>query len=179
MARDWDRAANLEYKYHRGRGRAYDEELAGFDPYEYMQTASQGLFDEFRRTFGRQNFLLRDQQVPGRLRSGFGAEDEERLFTDLGGRLNEQLAQLATQGAGLNLRRIGMGREHGAQALNLMTSQRELEMARRRNRRRGIGAGLGTLAGMGASAIPGAQPFAPALIKGGGQVGAGIADLFG
>lgn len=180
MAVDYGQSARAEYRYHRQRGRAADEELAGFDPYEYIQTASQGLFDEFERRFGRENYLLRDAQIPGRLRSGFGAEDERRLFTDLGSRLNERIAQLAPQGAAMQLQRLGMLREHGAQATNLLTSERELELARKQNKRRGVGAALGTMAGIGASFIPGIGQIVPpgALIEGGGRVGAGIAELF-
>lgn len=185
MPTDYDRYADEAYRYHRRRGRAADQELSAFDPYEAIQTSARGLFDQFQRVYGDERGLLREGQIPGRLRSGFGQDDEDRLFLRLGDRLNENIAGLATTGAQMNLDRLGMLREHGAQALNLMTANRELDLARRTNRRRGIGAALGAIGGglIGGAATyftgGAAAPLIPELISGGGRVGAGIADAFG
>lgn len=86
----------------------YVSGISGFDPYAAYREQAQGAFNQFRRSFADQLSRLRGQQVGmGRLRTGFATADEDRLFTEMGSRLNDVLAQGALQAAGMDLQRLG------------------------------------------------------------------------
>lgn len=164
--------------------REYRNRLHNFDPMEGLRTSSQGAWESIAERLREEIGDLRGSQVGvGRLQTGFATGDEDRLFAGGVRNLNQRIAQGAMGAQHLDFARIqelgGYAGSRYAQGLEMLMSERERQDARRQNRASGVGAALGTAAGIGLSFIPGAQPFAGSLIAGGGQVGAGIGSLFG
>lgn len=165
----------------RAAGELQGEELArrrAYDPTAAAARAGRAQFDVFREDLGRDIEQLRGEQVGrGRLRTGFGFEDEDRLIQYGLRDLNRALAQNALSTAGFQLRNIEGFGQSGAQSrgryLDLLAGQRDAEIAeenyrrQRRARKRGglggiLGGALGAAAG---SFIPGVGTLL------GGQIG--------
>lgn len=162
-----------------------DEELRrrrAFDPTEAAARAGRAAWETFQEDLGRQIERLRGQQVRmGRLRTGFGTEDEDRLVQYGLRDLNRALARNALAASQLGLRNIeGLSRTAAltrGRYLDLLAGQRDWETAmenlRRAQRFRRRGA-LGGVLGLGLGALGGA------LIPGVGTLlGAELGSLVG
>ena len=165
------RATALETRTDEARG-AYDAAAAA------RETAAAS-FADIKEEMGRGIESLRGQQVGrGRLDTGFGFEDEDRLVMDFQDRLSRDISHGAFTAAGLNLRNIeGGGREAGEareRDLSMLTGSLDREQAiinERNRRRRGRFGALAGLAGAGLGAMVGG----PA----GAQLGASIGSSVG
>lgn len=171
----------------RERGREAEdiaqERLTGFDAEEGAARAGRAQFETFREDLQRDLGDLRGSQVGrGRLRSGFGFDEEDELI-EFGLRdLNRQLTQNALQAQGLNLsaaRSLGQtGGQRTGRFLDILASERdadllEEEMERREKARSrgGLLRGLGAIAGGAAGFFAGG----PGAILPGAQAGASLA----
>lgn len=156
-----------------------DEARSGFDAASAAREVATASFESFRKDLGEDIESLRGSQVGrGRLNTGFGFEDEDRLVTESAEGLNRELARQAFTAASLDLQNIS-GQQTAADRardrdLDLLTGSQDREQARenqrqQRKRRRfgllggAIGAGAGFLLGGPAGASLGARL--------GGQVG--------
>jgi hypothetical protein len=166
-------------EYEAGRGREAEdvaqERLAGFDAEDAAARSARAQYQTFARDLGRNVEALRGSQVGrGRLTTGFGFEDEDRLVEGSLEDLNRQLVQNALTAQGLNLEAAGglanLGGARTNRFLDILGSERdasflEEEMARRKkaDKRGGLFGALGTIAkGVGGYLA-------------GGPVGAGVA----
>lgn len=120
-----------------------DEARSTFDAAAAARETAAASFADMREEMGRGIESLRGQQVGrGRLDTGFGFEDEDRLVMDFQDRLSRDLSHGAFQAAGLNLRNIEGGASDANQArerdLAMLTGSldREQGIINERNRRR-------------------------------------------
>lgn len=160
----------------RDRGRRltglYDERAEDYDPYEDAERASMATGRRLYEDFGRDLGDLRGSLVgSGRLRTGYGAQDEDRLYDRFQDRLSNTLAQNSMRASAMDLQHTqGMGRM-GSQSqgryLDLLTGEMDRQQAERNARRQqqsslwgtvgGIAGGaLGTLLGPAGTAVGGA-----------------------
>jgi hypothetical protein len=130
-----------------------DDFRRDFSGSDVAREAAGAAFEDFREEHTRGIENLRGEQVSmGRLRTGFGTEDEDRLTEDFQGRLAREIARGAFTGASLDLRNIegfaGEGTESRRASDSALAGERDVLQAReneRKRRRRGI---LGTLGGV-------------------------------
>lgn len=151
------------------------EEFREFDPREAAERSARAQFETFREDLGEDFERLRGRQVgAGRLRTGFGFEDQDRFLRDRLDRLDRALAGRAVQTA--RLRQNQLGRAAGIQGRTLGLLERRA--AQKRRKKGGLGGAIGSIVGGAAGALP-FTPFDPstgALI--GGGAGRGFAGLF-
>jgi len=134
------------------------ERLRNFDAEETAARVGRAQYDTFSRDLGRSIEDLRGSQVGrGRLQSGFGFDDEDRLFQGALEDFNRQLVQNSFTASGQNLQATGQlgelgGRQTG-RYLDVLASERDadfLEEERRRKaaaeKRGGIFGALKTIA---------------------------------
>lgn len=132
--------------------------IRGFDPFAAAQRANEATLAGFFEQFGEEFRNLRGSQVgSGRLMTGFGAADEERLTRDFMDRAGRALAANSLLAAQLDLTNIGnLGSMYG-QELNRETAALELQIARENARRQERAANrsswLSTLGALGGAAI--------------------------
>lgn len=132
--------------------------LTEFDADRGAERSARAQFDTFREDLGRDVESLRGSQVGrGRLNSGFGFEDEDRLVEGGIRDLTRTLAQNALQAQSLNLQAAGglanVGAQRSGRFLDILGSERDAsfledEMARRKKaeKRSGLFGALGTIA---------------------------------
>lgn len=164
----------------------YVDQATSFDPAEAVATSTRGAFNGIRRDIDVMVERLRGEQVGmGRLKSGYGTDDEDHVVTGQLDRLNDIIASnslAATRMKMENFSNLGAfganqvdrGIQQQVSGEEARLSEENARRAERSAKRSGFGAALGTIAGIGVSFIPGLQPLAPALISGGGRIGAGL-----
>ena len=182
LKEEYQRAQDMSRRYGAGLEHQYQERATSYDPYAAADRASQATGQRMFEDFGQQLGDLRGAMVGrGRLRTGFGAEDENRAYRGFEDRLASMVASNSMQAAGLDLNNIqGMG-SYGAAAsnryLDLLSGERDRQMMEenyRRQRSGGLWGGLGALAGgLAGSLIPGAGTAI------GGSLGASIGGSLG
>lgn len=156
-----------------------DRARSGFDAAAAARDVARANFEAFREELGEDIESLRGSQVGrGRLDTGFGFEDEDRLVRSASDRLNREIARGGLQAAGLNLRNIegqtqaaNVAREFDLALLGGATDReqaRENERKRRRRSRFGL---LGGLVGAGVGLATGGLPGASLGAKLGSTVG--------
>ena len=158
-----------------------DEARGMFDAAAAARETAAASFADMREEMGRGIESLRGHQVGrGRLDTGFGMEDEDRLVMDFQDRLSRDISHQAFTAAGMNLRNIeGGGREAGIareQDLALLTGATDREQARineKNRRRRGRFGMLGGVAGAAIGSL-GGLPGAELGAKIGSSVGSSI-----
>lgn len=156
---------------------------ASYDPYKAAETSAKAQFYTFERDLGRNLEDMRGSQVgSGRLRSGYGFQDQDRLWEGAVEGLNRSLAERAMTAAGLDLRNIeGMQMARalaGEMAVGGMDRELQLEEIRKAKSGGilgGIGGALGGIAGFFAGGPLGA--VAGSQI--GSAAGSGIGGIFG
>lgn len=163
LASGEDRADELEART--------DDARQSFDAAEYAREVGRAQFEDLREQLGRDVESLRGNQVGrGRLDTGFGMQDEDRMVGDAYQDLDRALASNAFQAAGMNLRNIEGGQDAAENArerdYQLMAGATDREQARvnekRRERRKRFGL-LGGIAG-GAIGLAVGQPAVGAEI---------------
>jgi len=185
--RRFTNAFNEQGDEDRSRGReatdTAQDRLTEFDAEEGAARAGRAQFETFREDLTRDVKDLRGSQVGrGRLRSGFGFEEEDELVQYGLRDLNRSLTSNALQSQGLNLqstRALGdMGTQRTGRYLDILASERdadllEEEMGRREKSqsRSGLLRGLGAIAGGAA----GFFTAGPAGILPGASTGAQLA----
>lgn len=142
------------------RYRGLMDRVSAFNAGDYAREAGRATYDEFSEDLTRSVGDLRASQVGrGRLRTGFGFREEDRLVSDSYKALMRAIAQQSLQAAGLNLDARGMEGEMVAGALD----RRQAEKNARKRRRGGL---LGTIGAIGGTLIaPGIGTYL------GGQLG--------
>lgn len=115
------------------------------DPRDAFRESSRAAFDDFRTGFGENLERLRGNQVAmGRLRTGFGQQDEDELFTAMGRDLNTRLGSMALDAERLGMDRTRMIQQHQDRAQERATAAaggeyqtlRQQRLSDRANRRR-------------------------------------------
>lgn len=138
--------------------RQYAKGVSEYDPRASFRDAVGAAHSRFREDFTDDIRQLRGSNVRrGRLDTGFGFMDEDRLWRDSQDRLQRHTASLALQTGAQEQRRLDSvgnvgvalsGRAMDASASEYHTAQ-DRRMQERQNRRSGIGAIIG--AGIGAA----------------------------
>jgi hypothetical protein len=138
------------------RGDQAWERMESFDPYKDMGRAASAQWDTFSEELGEGLQDMRGSQVGrGRLRTGFGFEDEDRFSRDSLDRFYGQLASQAWRAPALNLQNTSqmapsIDREYDltTAGADLTTSEMDREAAERASKRdmwgNIIGGALGT-----------------------------------
>lgn len=152
-----------------------------YDPYQSAERAAKAQFYTFDRDLRRGLDDLRGSQVgTGRLRTGFGYQDQDRLWEGAVEGLNREVAGRSMQAAGLDLQNIqgmqlarALAAEMGSGGMDRELQLYELEQAKKRSTGGFLGGALGALAGI---AIPGLGPVGGSAI--GGALGKGIGGIF-
>lgn len=128
-----------------------------FDPRSATREAARASFEEIQRPMREGLERIRGDQVgAGRLRTGFGFEDQDRFVRGLYEDLNRELARNALSEAGLTLRNIeGMDRSRN-RYLDALSGERERQIAQERiesEEKQAMFEAAGGLLGLGASLI--------------------------
>lgn len=159
-----------------------DSRRRDFDAGGYAADVAAGTFRDFKEELGKDVESLRSNQASrGRLDTGFGFEDEDRLFSEASEDLQAELARNAFTAASLDLRNTeGIGAEASRSRdrdLELLTAATDREQARenlraqKKRRRFGL---LGGVIGGGAGFLLGGPAGASLGAKLGGTIGGGI-----
>ncbi len=137
-----------------------------YDPYASAQRAAGAQYETFSRDFREDIEDFRGSQVgSGRLRTGFGYEDQDRLYRGGIEDMNRQIAMRSMQASGLELRNIeGM---QGARDLTgeLAAGGIDQENARadyESKKKGGLFGGIGGLIGGGIGLLAGGGPLGAA-----------------
>ncbi len=162
-------------------GRAGEEartNLRAFDPMEYAKTAAQGQYDYLKRDALRDIDDLRGQQVgTGRLRTGFGYGDQDRLWEGFLDRVGQGVAMNAMQAGGQKLSALTTDYSSLDRYGDWLAAGYDVEMDRYNEEQRkksGLWGTLGTIAGGALGFIPGVgAAFGGPL--GGAAIGGSIA----
>lgn len=151
------------------------EEFREFDPREAARESARAQFETFREDLGEDFERLRGRQVgAGRLKTGFGFEDQDRFLRDRLDRLDRALAGRAVSLAGQ--RQSQLSRAAGLQTQGLRLRQQRA--AQKRRKKGAIGGAIGSLVGAGAGALIGGPTGAKIGSTVGGGAGRGFAGLF-
>lgn len=95
---------------------AYLKQALSYNPLAALRSANTGSINQFRRQFGLDLADLRGSQVgSGRLNTGWGYGDQDRLFTESSDRLNDKFLANAMQAENLRLSNMGGLASFGAQ----------------------------------------------------------------
>ncbi len=126
------------------RYRGIMDRVASFDAGDYAKEAGAATFDEFRGDLSRDVRDLRGSQVGrGRIRTGFGFEEEDRMVSDSYRALMRSIAQQSLQAAGLDLDARNLEGEMAAGDLDRSQADKNA----RRRRRGGLLGAVGGIAG--------------------------------
>ncbi len=146
-----------------------------YDPYEAASRAAGASYERFDRDFREDIEDFRGSQVgTGRLRTGFGYEDQDRLYRGGIEDMNRQIAERSMQAAGLDLRNIeGM---QGAREMTgaLAAGGIDQENARadyESKKKGGLFGGIGGLLGGAAGFVLGGGPLGAAA---GSEIGGNL-----
>ena len=161
-------------------GQAWQRQ-ANYDPYAAANRSARAQFETFERDLGRGLEDLRGSQVgTGRLRSGFGYQDQDRLWEGAVESLNREVAKRSMDAAGLDLRNIegmqnarSLAAEMASGGMDRELQMYEIEQARKQGTGGLIGGALGGALGF---AIPGLGPVIGSAL--GQAAGSGIGGLF-
>lgn len=159
-----------------------DEARGAFDAAQQAREVGAAQFADFREELGKGVESLRGNQVGrGRLDTGFGMEDEDRLVMDFQDRLSRDIASNAFTAASLNLRNTeGMSSDANQATdrhLDLLTGATDRQQARQNEkarRKRGRWGALGGIAG----GVAGFALGGPAGAKAGAQAGSSLGSAF-
>lgn len=139
-----------------------------FNAQDRFEETAQAGFELIRTPLQEELERLRGSQVSaGRLNTGFGHGDQDRLFRDITQNFNTQLQSRALDTVGFDLQGLGLAGDFASGTLNRQLLQ-EME---KRKRTGGLLGGLGALGGFLIGGPPGAVI--------GGGLGAGIGEFFG
>ena len=159
-----------------------DEARGAFDAAAAAREVAGASFADFQEEMGRGVESLRGQQVGrGRLDTGFGMEDEDRLVMDFQDRLSRDIAKGAFTAASLNLRNIegetGAADRARDRNLDLLTGATDraqaVENDRQRRKRGRFGMLGGAIGGVGGFFL-GGPAGAVAGAKAGSAVGSSL-----
>ena len=159
-----------------------DEARGAFDAAAAARETAAASFADIKEEMGRGIESLRGHQVGrGRLDTGFGFEDEDRLVMDFQDRLSRDISHGAFQAASLDLRNIEGGGREASEArernLALLTGATDREQARINEKKRRRRERWGALAGLAGSAL-GFAGGGPAGAEAGGKIGSSIGSSF-
>lgn len=129
-----------------------------FDADEAVRTAAEGAFEFLRTDIEEGVEDLRGSQVGrGRLSTGFGFEDEDRLVRDIFDRFNAEVARNSLQAAQLNLQNQGQLGDFSNLSrnrfLDFLSGERDRDVARE-NAKEGPLDFLGSAADLAGKVIP-------------------------
>ena len=158
-----------------------DEARETFDAAAYAREVAASQFADMREEMGKGIESLRGHQVGrGRLDTGFGMEDEDRLVMDFQDRLSRDLASGAFTAAGLDLRNIegetGAAESARDRDLDLMVGATDRAQAienEKQQRKRARWGALGGVAGGLIGSLGG-----PAGAMAGAKAGSAIGSSF-
>lgn len=157
-----------------------DEARATFDAAAAAREVAKAQFKDFQEELGKGIESLRGHQVGrGRLDTGFGMEDEDRLVMDFQDRLSRDVAKGAFTAASLNLRNIegetGAAESARDRNLDLLTGATDraqaIENDKQRRKRGRFGLLGGAIGGVGGFFLGG-----PAGAMAGAKAGSAIAS---
>lgn len=133
--------------------------LRSFDPMQYAKQAAKGTYDVLRRDAVRDLEDLRGSQVgTGRIRSGFGYGDQDRLWEGFMDRVGSQISANAMQAGGQKLSALTTDYSSLDRYGNWLAAGYDVEMDKYNEEQRkksGLWGTLGTLAGGALGFIPG------------------------
>lgn len=133
--------------------------LRAFDPRQYASEATQATTQLMQRDLTRGLDDLRGQQVGmGRLRTGFGFGDEDRLWEGYLDRVALNNSANAMQAAGLEFGKLSTDYSSVDRYGDWLASGYDLELAKKNaeeQRKADLWKGIGGALGMGLSFIPG------------------------
>jgi len=146
-----------------------------YDPYAAAAKAAKAQYGTFDRDLRENIEDLRGSQVgTGRLRTGFGYEDQDRLYRGAIEDMNNEIGSRSMQAAGLDLRNIeGMqmarplAGELGAGGLDYEMAKKDFES----KKKGGLLGGIGGLIGGGIGFLAGGGPLGAAV---GSQMGGNL-----
>ena len=156
-----------------------DDARQRFDAGAAARESAGAAFESFREQLGEDVESLRGNQVSrGRLDTGFGMEDEDRLVRGGIRDLNRELSRNAFQAASLDLRNIegqtGAAERGRDRDLDLLTGSTDRAQAEKNAKRQERKSRFGALLG-GAGAVGGFMLGGPA----GAQLGASLGSTVG
>jgi hypothetical protein len=139
----------------RGENDFYDR-AEGFDARQYAGQAAQGMFDQFMPKLQEAVGDMRGQEVSmGRLDTGFGTQDEDRLVRGGLEDLNHQVAGLSMTAAGMDQRNtedLGqMGESMGNRYMDQVSGALDRKTAQQNAKKK---FGFGDILKAGASLVP-------------------------
>ena len=95
---------------------AYLKQALSYNPVAALRSANTGSINQFRRQFGLDLGELRGSQVgSGRLNTGWGYGDQDRLFTESADRLNDKFLSNAFNAENLRMQNMSGLANFGAQ----------------------------------------------------------------
>jgi len=144
-------------------GSAEDEywnRIKSFDPMESARASSMASFEDFREGLGEDITSLRGNQVGrGRLDTGFGMEDEDRLVRGGLRDLNREIARNSMQGAQMQMgvnRDIGdYGERVTGRGVDLLMSEKDRKAQEKASKRAMWGQLGGAVLGTAGKALAG------------------------
>lgn len=148
---------------------------ANYDPYEAANRASEAQFYTVDRGLREGVEDLRGSQVGrGRLRTGFGFQDEDRLYRDTYESFGRSVAERSLQASGLELQNIHDMQRSRELAPEIAAGGIDAELARmdyESQKKGGFLGGIGGLLGAGVGFIAGGGPLGVAA---GAQIGGNV-----
>lgn len=152
-------------------GQAAEEartKLGQYDPMEYAKTAAKGTYDLLARDARRDLFDLRSSQVgTGRTRTGFGYQDQDRLWEGFMDRVGQNIASNAMTASGQRLNQLGLEYSSVDRYGDFLGAGYDVEMDKyneEKKKKKGLWGTLGMIAG-------GALGFTPLGVPFGGPLG--------
>lgn len=145
LTRAGARGAEAEDEYYR--------RATSFDPHASVRDVATGTIGEIMPEIRRQIERARGQMVgAGRLRTGYGEEDEDEVWNRGMSEINNRVLQASQYATGLEAQNIAGIGEHGARQsgryLSLLSEERDREMAERDAARQRKASRWGALGGI-------------------------------
>lgn len=180
--KDYRRSFRGMLEQEREAGRVAVGRQQEYDPYAAAATSAQAQFQTFDRDLRRSLDDMRGSQVgTGRLRTGFGYQDQDRLWEGAVEGLNRSLAERALDASRLDLANITSQQQARSLAAEMAAGGMDQELQLEdieRAKKSGIGGFLGgALGGIGGFFL-GGPLGAVAGSQIGSQAGAGIGGIF-
>lgn len=128
------------------RYRGLMDRVSAFQAGDAARETGRATYDEFAEDLSRSVGDLRASQVGrGRIRTGFGFQEEDRMVSDAYKSLMRAIAQQSLQAAGLNLDARGLEGDLVSGGLDRQTAEKNARRQRRGSLLGSIGAVAGTL----------------------------------
>lgn len=149
MAIDTEDRYERELEREGGEREMVRREGREFDAQEALEESAGGLYEDFSEARDRELEDMRGRQVgAGRLKTGFGFEDQDRLMEEMERNFQRELVNRALDAEQMNLRNLEGRRRASNRYLDMLTSEREREEREEGRLWEAGGQVLGTAAGL-------------------------------